>query len=71
MLDCLIERVPGRKTTYTVHYSILETDKDGTVLASKSGLAVKRTTVFEEIAWKCNKVSINKNKLLCQSYTNL
>ena len=56
VLDCLIERVPDRKTTYTVYYSMLEGDKMGRVLPTKSRLAKRGMTAFEEVAWKSNKV---------------
>jgi len=64
VMDTLIERVPGRKRTYTVYYDLLESNKNGVVVRNTSSVAVRRglgRSVFEKIAWTGNRVSVVLN----------
>ena len=58
-MNTLIERMPGRKRTYTVYYDLLEATPSGRVVKSQSKGSVRRRlgkSVFDEIAWTDNKV---------------
>ena len=59
MLDKLIQRVPGRKRTYTVYYDLLEANKDGIVVEQRKKISHRRKlgrSAFDQIAWTGNKV---------------
>ena len=58
VMDTLIERIPGRKRTYTAYYDLLECNKEGRI-ARNSTSSLRRKlgkSAFEKIAWTGNKV---------------
>ncbi len=68
-MDTLIVRVPGRKKTYTVHYDLLESNKDGKSVKNSKRLSHRRKlgkSAFERIAWSGNKV---RNHYVNKYYT--
>ncbi len=59
VMDTLIERVPDSKRTYTVHYDLLNSNKEGKITRSYKNIAIRQSlgkSVFEKIAWTGNKV---------------
>ena len=58
-MDTLIERVPGRKRTFTVYYDLLESNKEGKIVKTPNIGSLRRKlgkSAFEKIAWTGNKV---------------
>ena len=60
VFDTLIERKPGHKRTYTVHYNLLESSETGKVIKQHSRVSLRRRlgkSVIDQIAWNRDKVS--------------
>ncbi|XP_064402015.1 uncharacterized protein LOC135347851 isoform X1 [Halichondria panicea] len=60
VMDTLIERIPGRKRTYTAYYDLLECNKEGRI-ARNSTSSLRRKlgkSAFEKIAWTGNKEAV-------------
>ncbi|XP_064401902.1 uncharacterized protein LOC135347786 isoform X2 [Halichondria panicea] len=58
VMDTLIEKVPGKKRTFTVYYDILESNKEGKIVKTPNIGTLRRKlgkSAFEKIAWTGNK----------------